>query len=92
MHADPLAEVMFAGIDLPAAYLKREALSLFVLLLPIMTIAWFISAGFVLLFVPSLTFLEALAISACITPTDPILANTSASTPLCGGLRDDGAD
>ncbi|GAA5989255.1 hypothetical protein JCM10908_001228 [Rhodotorula pacifica] len=69
-------QVMFAGIDLPAAYLKKEAISLFILLLPIMTIAWFISAGFILLFVPALTFLEALAISACITPTDPILANT----------------
>lgn len=69
---------MFAGIELPAAYLKKEALSLFILLLPIMTIAWFVSAGFVLLFVKGLTFLEALAISACITPTDPILANTSA--------------
>ncbi|GAA5871710.1 hypothetical protein JCM3774_003025 [Rhodotorula dairenensis] len=69
-------QVMFAGIELPAAYLKKEALSLFILLLPIMTIAWFISAGFILLFVNGLTFLEALAISACITPTDPILANT----------------
>ncbi|KWU46429.1 hypothetical protein RHOSPDRAFT_3541, partial [Rhodotorula sp. JG-1b] len=69
-------QVMFAGIELPAAYLKKEALSLFILLLPIMTIAWFVSAGFVLLFVKGLTFLEALAISACITPTDPILANT----------------
>ncbi|GAA5837487.1 hypothetical protein JCM9279_006769 [Rhodotorula babjevae] len=68
-------QVMFAGIDLPAAYLRREARSLFMLLGPIMTAGWFISAGFILLFVPALTFLEALAISACITPTDPILAN-----------------
>ncbi|BGO97657.1 hypothetical protein NBRC10513v2_001651 [Rhodotorula toruloides] len=69
-------QVMFAGIDLPGAYLRREAWSLFMLLLPIMTIAWFISAGFILLLFKGLTFLEALAISACITPTDPILANT----------------
>ncbi|BGP22763.1 hypothetical protein JCM10295v2_001654 [Rhodotorula toruloides] len=69
-------QVMFAGIDLPGAYLRREAWSLTMLLLPIMTIAWFISAGFILLLFKGLTFLEALAISACITPTDPILANT----------------
>ncbi|SGY40208.1 BQ5605_C003g02337 [Microbotryum silenes-dioicae] len=68
-------QVMFAGISLPAAYLRREALSLFVLLFPIMTIGWFVSAGFLKLFIPAITYLEALVISACITPTDPILAN-----------------
>ncbi|GAA5848387.1 hypothetical protein JCM8547_004499 [Rhodosporidiobolus lusitaniae] len=68
-------QVLFAGIDLPAAYLKREALSLTMLLLPVMICAWFASAGFVYLLVKGLTFLEALAIAACITPTDPILAN-----------------
>lgn len=47
------------------------------LLFPVMTVAWFISAGFILLFIPSLTFLEALCIAACVTPTDPILANAS---------------
>lgn len=72
---------MFAGIDLPAAYLRREAWSLFMLLIPIMTVAWFVSAGFVLLFVNGITFLEALAIAACITPTDPILANASELVP-----------
>jgi NhaP-type Na+/H+ or K+/H+ antiporter len=70
-------QVMFAGIDLPAAYLRRQWRSLFMLLIPVMTVAWFISAGFILLFVPSLTFLEALCIAACVTPTDPILANAS---------------
>ncbi|GAA5968092.1 hypothetical protein JCM11641_003727 [Rhodosporidiobolus odoratus] len=68
-------QVMFAGIDLPAAYLRRQALPLFLLLIPVMTLAWFVSAGFVMLFVKGLTFLEALCIAACITPTDPILAN-----------------
>lgn len=66
---------MFAGISLPGAYLKREAWSLTILLLPIMVLAWFVSGGFLKLFIPSLTFLEALCISSCITPTDPILAN-----------------
>ncbi|KAM0792364.1 hypothetical protein ACM66B_005044 [Microbotryomycetes sp. NB124-2] len=68
-------QVMFAGISLPAAYLRRQAWSLFVLLIPIMTVAWFICGGLIKLLIPSLSFLEALCISACITPTDPILAN-----------------
>ncbi|ORY61930.1 Sodium/hydrogen exchanger family-domain-containing protein [Leucosporidium creatinivorum] len=68
-------QVMFAGISLPGAYLKREALSLTMLLLPIMILAWFVAGGFLKLFIPSLTFLEALCISSCVTPTDPILAN-----------------
>ncbi|KAK4058794.1 hypothetical protein OIO90_000240 [Microbotryomycetes sp. JL221] len=68
-------QVMFAGIDLPAAYLRKQAWSMFMLLIPIMTVAWFICGGFIHLLIPSLTFLESLCISACITPTDPILAN-----------------
>ncbi|KAL8292334.1 hypothetical protein RQP46_001800 [Phenoliferia psychrophenolica] len=68
-------QVMFAGISLPAAYLRREWRSIMILLLPIMTIAWFVSAGLILALVPGLTFVEALCISACVTPTDPILAN-----------------
>lgn len=66
---------MFAGITLPGAYLWRENVSLFILLIPIMTVAWLVSGAFIKLFIPSLTFLEALCISSCITPTDPILAN-----------------
>ncbi|GAA6004531.1 hypothetical protein JCM10207_000920 [Rhodosporidiobolus poonsookiae] len=69
-------QVMFAGIDLPGAYLRREALSLTMLLLPVMVCAWFTSALFIWLLVKGgITYLEALAISACVTPTDPILAN-----------------
>lgn len=49
---------MFAGISLPAAYLRKEWKSLTMLLLPIMTIAWFVSAGFILLFFPGLTFVR----------------------------------
>ncbi|GAA5885336.1 hypothetical protein JCM6882_009575 [Rhodosporidiobolus microsporus] len=68
-------QVLFAGIDLPAAYLRREAFSLFMLLIPVMTLAWLVCGGFIFLLVKNITFLEALAIAACVTPTDPILAN-----------------
>jgi NhaP-type Na+/H+ or K+/H+ antiporter len=49
---------MFAGISLPAAYLKREWKSLAILLMPIMTIAWFVSAGLILALIPGLTFVS----------------------------------
>lgn len=50
--------------------------SLTTLLLLVMTIAWLVSASFVYALIPGLTFLESLCIAACVTPTDPVLANS----------------
>lgn len=69
-------QVLFTGISLPKAYLWREKMSLFTLLLPIMTIAWFICGLLIWGLIPGLTFLEALVIGSCVTPTDPVLANS----------------
>ncbi|TXT11265.1 hypothetical protein VHUM_02016 [Vanrija humicola] len=69
-------QVLFTGISLPKAYLWRERLSLFTLLIPIMTAAWFVTAALVYALIPGLTFLEALVIGSCVTPTDPVLANS----------------
>lgn len=41
-----------------------------------MLAGWFIAGAFILIFVPSLTYLEALVISACICPTDILLATS----------------
>lgn len=68
-------QVLFTGISLPKAYLRKEALSLVVLLFGVMTIAWFVSALLIWGLIPNLTYLESLAIAAAITPTDPVLAN-----------------
>ena len=35
---------------------------------------WFVSAAFIYAFIPNLNFLSSLAVAACLTPTDPILA------------------
>ncbi|KAI9429412.1 Sodium/hydrogen exchanger family-domain-containing protein [Lactarius indigo] len=35
---------------------------------------WFVSAAFIYALIPNLNFLSALAVGACLTPTDPILA------------------
>ncbi|KAG8742828.1 hypothetical protein FRC10_000874 [Ceratobasidium sp. 414] len=41
-----------------------------------MATAWFVCGLLIYELIPRLTFLEALLIAACITPTDPILANS----------------
>lgn len=69
-------QVLFTGISLPKAYLWRERMSLTTLLLPVMTAAWFITALFIWALIPGLTYLESLAIGSCVTPTDPVLANS----------------
>ncbi|KAG9101754.1 hypothetical protein FS749_003829 [Ceratobasidium sp. UAMH 11750] len=69
-------QVFFAGVALPKKYLKTEFQSLIMLLLPIMAVAWFVCGFLIYELIPRLTFMEALMISACITPTDPILANS----------------
>lgn len=69
-------QVLFTGISLPKAYLRKEWQSLAVLLGPIMLCAWFSVALLIWGLIPGLTFLETLVISACVTPTDPVLANS----------------
>ena len=36
---------------------------------------WFVCAGLIYALIPGLNFLSCLAVSACLTPTDPILAS-----------------
>ncbi|KAI9568563.1 Sodium/hydrogen exchanger family-domain-containing protein [Boletus coccyginus] len=70
-----LAIGVFAiGVELPKAYVARHWKSLFFLLGPVMTWGWFVSAGLIYAFIPGLDFLSSLAVGACLTPTDPILA------------------
>ena len=69
-------QVLFCGISLPARYLRRNGLSLTVLLIFVMTCAWFISALLIWGLIPGLSFLESLCLAAAVTPTDPVLANS----------------
>ncbi|OZJ04209.1 hypothetical protein BZG36_02973 [Bifiguratus adelaidae] len=65
-------QVMAVGIDLPKHYMKKEALSMFMMLIPVMTWMWLVSATIIYLLIPPLRFLEALVIATCVTPTDPV--------------------
>ncbi|KAL7269396.1 hypothetical protein RUND412_007944 [Rhizina undulata] len=69
-------QLVIAGVQLPERYLLKEWKSLAILLGPVMFSAWAISSVIIWAVVPQIPFLHALAIAACITPTDPILANS----------------
>ncbi|CDS13205.1 hypothetical protein LRAMOSA05383 [Lichtheimia ramosa] len=69
-------QVMVVGISLPKKYLIKEARSLSILLVLVMSSMWIVSALCVWLLFPNLIFLEALMIASCFTPTDPVLANS----------------
>ncbi|KAI0402144.1 Sodium/hydrogen exchanger family-domain-containing protein [Xylaria palmicola] len=68
-------QLVLAGIQLPSRYLKKEWKPLALLLGPVMTAMWLLTGLLVWALVPNLPFLHALAIGACITPTDPVLSN-----------------
>ncbi|CAE6470036.1 unnamed protein product [Rhizoctonia solani] len=70
-----LAIGVFAiGVELPKQYMLKHWKSIFMLLVPVMTYGWFISAALIYALIPNLNFLSSLVIAACLTPTDPILA------------------
>src|SRR5213079_1263549 len=69
-------QLVLAGVQLPSRYLLREWKPLALLLGPGMTAMWLSSGLIIWGMVPSITFLHALAIGACVTPTDPVLSNS----------------
>ena len=69
-------QVLFTGIALPKAYVYREWRSLLILVGPVMTTAFFVVGLLIWALIPGLTFLESLVIGSCVTPTDPVLANS----------------
>lgn len=69
-------QLVLAGVQLPSKYVLKEWRSLALLLGPGMTVMWVVSSLLVWGMVPHLSFLHALAIGACVTPTDPVLSNS----------------
>ncbi|CAO2648560.1 Nn.00g078270.m01.CDS01 [Neocucurbitaria sp. VM-36] len=69
-------QLVLAGVQLPSKYLKTEWKSLALLLGPGMTVMWLVTSLLVFAFVPNISFLHALAVGACVTPTDPVLSNS----------------
>lgn len=69
-------QLVIAGVQLPSRYLRLEWRSLAWLLGPGMVGMWLFTSLLVWAMVPNVEFLYALAIGACVTPTDPVLSNT----------------
>ncbi|KAF8482767.1 Cation/H+ exchanger [Russula ochroleuca] len=70
-----LATGLFAiGVELPKRYLADHAKSLLIMVVPTMAFGWLISATFIHVLFPKLDFVSSLVISACLTPTDPIIS------------------
>ncbi|KAK8104673.1 sodium/hydrogen exchanger family protein [Apiospora kogelbergensis] len=68
-------QLVLAGVQLPSRYLKREWKPLLILLGPVMISMWLLTSLLVWGLVPKIPFLHALAVGACVTPTDPVLSN-----------------
>ncbi|MCJ1284931.1 hypothetical protein MMC26_004268 [Xylographa opegraphella] len=84
-------QVFSVGVELPKAYFKRHWKSVGMMLGPVMVFGWLIVALFVyLLLVTDIP--TALIVSACLTPTDPVLAasvlsNSQFSSRVPGRLK-----
>ena len=69
-----IIQIFAVAVELPKKYMKKHWLSVFLLLVPVMTVGWLMVGLFVWILIPGLKFSYALLISACVTATDPVLA------------------
>ncbi|KAJ5986721.1 hypothetical protein N7451_011086 [Penicillium sp. IBT 35674x] len=67
-------QLVLAGVQLPSKYLKKEWRSVLLLVGPGMTAMWIATSLLVWVFAGTPSFLHALAVGACVTPTDPVLS------------------
>ncbi|KAH9978796.1 Cation/H+ exchanger [Lactifluus volemus] len=62
------------GVELPKKYMAEHARSLLIMVVPTMAFGWLVSGTFIHVLFPKLDFISSLVISACLTPTDPIIS------------------
>lgn len=70
-----VVQIFAVAVELPKKYMLKHWLSVTLLLLPVMTFGWLISSVFIWKLIPSLRWIEALVLAACVTATDPVLAS-----------------
>ncbi|KAH9176599.1 Sodium/hydrogen exchanger family-domain-containing protein [Lactarius sanguifluus] len=63
------------GVQLPKKYMANNASSLLIMVVPTMAFGWFVCAAFIHVLFSKLDFVSSLVISACLTPTDPIISS-----------------
>lgn len=69
-----VVQIFAVAAELPKKYILRNWFSLLIVLIPVMTYGWLLSSVFIWKLVPTLRWVEALAIAACVTATDPVLS------------------
>ncbi|VEU23439.1 DEKNAAC104498 [Brettanomyces naardenensis] len=67
-------EIVAVAVELPRKYILKHWWSVFLLLIPCMTAGFLVIGLFIWAILPGISFPEGLLISACITATDPVLA------------------
>lgn len=67
-------QLVLAGVQLRSKYLWKEAKSISLLVGPGMTAMWLATSLLVWALIRPPSFLHALAVGACVTPTDPVLS------------------
>lgn len=67
-------QLVLAGVQLPSKYLKKQWKSVLLLVGPGMTAMWITTSLLIWAFARTPSFLHALAVGACVTPTDPVLS------------------
>ncbi|KAF4124689.1 NhaP-type Na+/H+ or K+/H+ antiporter, partial [Geosmithia morbida] len=67
-------QLVLAGVQLPSKYLQREWKPVLLLVGPGMAAMWMATSLLVWALARPPSFLQALAVGACVTPTDPVLS------------------
>lgn len=67
-------DIVHSSVELPPRYLKNHGISVVSIMFPTMIFGWLIISLFIWAIIPGATFVAGLVISACITATDPVLA------------------
>lgn len=67
-------QIVAVAVELPRKYMKNHALSVALLLVPVMTVGWLVVGLFLWVLIPHFDFTLALLVLACVTATDPVLA------------------
>ncbi|KAK0554157.1 hypothetical protein OC846_002246 [Tilletia horrida] len=68
--------LFLVGVALPFRYLRTEAVSLFILVGPVMFMMWLVTAICIRAALPEMPWIIAFIVSACTTATDPVLSNS----------------
>lgn len=72
-------QIFAVAVELPRKYMLKHWWSVTMLLLPVMTSGWLIIGLFLWIIIPHLSFSASLLVAACVTATDPILAQSVVS-------------